>query len=64
MNVGQITPERVLTLTVWMDEQGLASDLLDEKYRAPGVIAENQSHIREIFVHFLAKLAWADVYHG
>ena len=56
VNVGQITPERVLSLTAWMDEHGLASDLLDGKYRVPGVIAENQSHIREIFVNFLANL--------
>tara|TARA_B100000749_G_scaffold20064_1_gene14800 strand:+ start:2515 stop:3006 length:492 start_codon:yes stop_codon:yes gene_type:complete len=64
VNVGQITPERVLTLAAWMDEHGLASDLLDEKYRAPGVIAENQSHIREIFVNFLANLTRDEAYHG
>jgi len=45
-----------LSLAAWMDEHGLASDLLDGKYRVPGVIAENQSHIREIFVNFLANL--------
>ena len=64
MNVGQITPARVLTLAAWMDEHGLASDLLDEKYRAPGVIAENQSHIREICVNFLANLTRDEAYHG
>ena len=47
-----------------MDEHGLASDLLDEKYRAPRVIAENQSHIREIFVTFLANLTRDEAYHG
>ena len=47
-----------------MDEHGLASDLLDEKYRAPGVIAENQSNIREIFVNFLANLTRDEAYHG
>ena len=64
VNVGQITPERVLMLAAWMDEQGLASDLLDEKYQDPGVIAENQSHIREIFVNFVANLTRDEVYHG
>ena len=64
MNVGQITPERVLMLAAWMDEQGLAGDLLDEKYQNPGVIAENQSHIREIFVNFVANLTRDEVYHG
>ena len=53
-----------MTLAAWMDEHGLASDLLDEKYWAPGVIAENQSHIREIFVNFLASLTRDEAYHG
>ena len=53
-----------MTLAAWMDEHGLASDLLDEKHRAPGVIAENQSHIREISVNFLANLTRDEAYHG
>jgi benzylsuccinate CoA-transferase BbsE subunit len=64
VNVGQITLERVLMLAAWMDEHGLASDLLDEKYQDPGVIAENQSHIREIFANFLANLTRDEAYHG
>ena len=53
-----------MTLAAWMDEHGLESGLLDEKYWAPGVIAENQSHIREIFVNFLASLTRDEAYHG
>ena len=56
MNVGQVTPERVLMLAPWMDEHGLAGDLLDEKYRDPTVIAESQSHIRGILENFLANI--------
>ena len=64
VNVGQVTPERVLMLAAWMDERGLAGDLLDEKYRDPGVISENQSHIRELFVSFLATITRDEAYHG
>ena len=46
------------------NEHGLASDLLDEKYRDPAVIAENQAHIREILVNFLANLTRDEAYHG
>ena len=53
-----------MTLAAWIDEHGLASDLLDEKYRSPGVISENQSHIRESFVNFLANLTRDEAYHG
>ena len=52
-----------MTLAAWIDEHGLASDLLDEKYRSPGVISENQSHIRESFVNFLANLTRDEAYH-
>ncbi len=64
MNVGQVTPERVLMLAEWMDEHGLAGDLLDEKYRVPAVIAENQAHIRELLVNFLANITRDEAYHG
>ena len=64
VNVGQVTPERIVTLAGWMDEYGLAGDLLDEKYREPGAIAENQPHIRELFVKFLANLTRDEAYHG
>ena len=53
-----------MTLAAWIDEHGLASDLLDEKYRSPGVISENQSHIRESFVNFLANLTRDEACHG
>ncbi len=64
VNVGQVTPERVLMLAPWMDEHGLAGDLLDEKYRDPTVIAESQSHIRGILVNFLANIPRDEAYHG
>ena len=64
VNTGQVTPERMLALAAWMDEHGLAGDLLDEKYRDPGVITQNQSHIRELFVAFLATITRDEAYHG
>ena len=47
-----------------MDEHGMAGDLLDEKYRDPAVIAENQPHIRELLVNFLASITRDEAYHG
>ena len=51
-------------LAEWMDEHGMAGDLLDEKYRDPAVIAENQPHIRELLVNFLASITRDEAYHG
>ncbi|MDA0988854.1 MAG: CoA transferase [Chloroflexi bacterium] len=64
VNLNQVTPERVPMLAGWMDEYGLAGDLLDEKYKDPAVIAENQVHIREILVNFLANITRDEAYHG
>ena len=64
VNVGQVTPERILTLAPWMDEHGLAGDLLDEKYQDATVVAENQSHIRGIFETFLASIPRDEAYRG
>ena len=64
VNVGQVTPERILTLAPWLDEHGLAGDLLDEKYQDATVVAENQSHIRGIFENFLANIPRDEAYRG
>ena len=64
VNVGQLTPERVLGLAGWMDEYGLADDFLDEKYKEPSIIAERHIHIRQVFVNFLASITRDEAYHG
>ena len=64
VNLNQVAPERVPALAEWMDEHGLAGDLLDEKYQDPAVIAENQPHIRELLVNFLANITRDEAYHG
>jgi len=64
VNVGQITPDRILSLAQWMDEHHLAGDLLDEQYRDPAVVSENQSHIREVFTNFIAGITRDEAYHG
>ena len=47
-----------------MDEHVSAIDLLDEKYRDPKLIAENQTHIRELLVNFPANLTRDEASHG
>jgi crotonobetainyl-CoA:carnitine CoA-transferase CaiB-like acyl-CoA transferase len=64
VNLNQVTPERVPALAGWMDEHGMAEDLLEEKYKDPAVIAESQSHIRELLVNFLANITRDEAYHG
>jgi crotonobetainyl-CoA:carnitine CoA-transferase CaiB-like acyl-CoA transferase len=64
VNLNQVSPERVPALAEWMNEYGLAGDLLDEKYRDPQVITENQAHIRELLVNFLANITRDEAYHG
>ena len=42
-----------------MTEQGLAGDILEEKYRNPDSITDN-----ELFLYFIANMDRDDVYHG
>jgi len=55
----RLTPERLHVLGEWMEERGLAGDLLEEKYRNPDAITDN-----ELFLYFIANMTRDDVYHG
>ena len=57
--LNQLTPERLDVLGDWMKERGLAGDLLEEKYRNPDIITDN-----ELFLYFIANMSRDDVYHG
>jgi benzylsuccinate CoA-transferase BbsE subunit len=57
--VNRLTSERLQILGDWMTEQGLAGDILDEKYRNPDSITDN-----ELFLYFIANMDRDDVYHG
>ena len=47
-----------------MDEHGQAGDLLDEKYRDQETVTENQPHIRDLLISFLASITRDEAYHG
>ena len=51
-------------LPLWMDEHGLAQDLLHEKYRDAAVIEANLDHIGEVLTHFVSQLPQEAVWHG
>ena len=57
--LNQLTPERLQVLGEWMDEHGLAGDLLDEKMRNPDAITDN-----ELFMYLIANTTRDEVYHG
>ena len=57
--VNRLTSERLQILGDWMTEQGLAGDILEEKYRNPDSITDN-----ELFLYFIANMDRDDVYHG
>ncbi len=60
----QLTPARLRRLAEWMDEHGLAQDLLHEKYRDAAVIEANLDHIGEVLTHFGSQLPQEAVWHG
>ena len=57
--VTKLTDERLHVLGDWMKEQGLGGDLLEEKYRHPDVITDN-----ELLLYFIANMSQDDIYRG
>ena len=58
------TPVRLRRLAEWMDDHGLAQDLLDEKYQSMEVVQENNSHIVEALGNFFASISLEEAWHG
>ncbi len=59
-----LTPGRLKVLAEWMDEHGMAQDLLDEKYYAPDGIQENAFHITEVMAQFFAQMPQGEIWQG
>ena len=59
-----LTPPRLRRLAEWMDEHGMAQDLMDEKYRDHAVVEENADHAREVLADFFANMPQEEVWRG
>ena len=59
-----LTPARVKILATWMDEHGLAQDLLDEKYQNPAVVEESGQHFADVLKNFFANMPLVEAYEG
>lgn len=59
-----LTPARLKVLAEWMDEHGMAQDLLDEKYYAPDGIQDNAFHITEVMAQFFAQMPQDEIWQG
>lgn len=57
--LNRLTGDNLHILEDWMKEQGLPTDLIEEKYQNPDVITDN-----ELFLYFIANMGRDDVYHG
>ncbi len=55
---------RIKVLAEWMDEHGLAQDLLDEKFQDPAVIEESGQHFADVLKNFFANMPLVEAYEG
>jgi crotonobetainyl-CoA:carnitine CoA-transferase CaiB-like acyl-CoA transferase len=60
----RVTPANLHSLAEWMNDYGLADDLLDEKYGDRVVFTENRQHIAKVVADFLANITRDEAYHG
>ncbi len=59
-----LTPARLRHLAEWMDQYGLAQDLLDEKYQSVATIQAHVSHIAAALETFFARIPLEEAWHG
>jgi len=59
-----LTPARLRLLAEWMDEHGMAQDLMDDKYRDASYIQENADHTTEVLANFFASMPQEDMWRG
>ena len=59
-----LNPARLRRLADWMDQHGMAQDLLDEKYQDLSVVQENAQHTTEVLANFFANMPQEEVWHG
>ena len=60
----RVTPANLHSLAEWMNEHGMADDLLDEKYKDREVFTENRPHIGQVVANFLGNITRDEAYHG
>jgi crotonobetainyl-CoA:carnitine CoA-transferase CaiB-like acyl-CoA transferase len=59
-----LTPARLRQLAEWMDQYGLAEDLLDERYQTAAAIQAHAGHIAEVLQRFFAHITLEEAWHG
>ena len=59
-----LTPARLRILGEWMDSQGFAQDLQDEKYHDPAVLEQSGQHFSEVLQGFFASMPLMEAYEG
>ncbi len=59
-----LTPPRLRRLVQWMDEYGLAGDLMDDKYLDADVVEAHADHISDVLTEFFASLPQELLWHG
>jgi benzylsuccinate CoA-transferase BbsE subunit len=60
----RISPDHLTMLAYWMDEYGLADDLLDERYQDPVVLSASTDHLGDVLTRFFASIDAEEAYHG
>ena len=60
----RLTPRQLRTMAEWMDNYGLAEDLLDERYMDAANINEHRTYINDLVIKFVATLSQEEVAHG
>ena len=59
-----LNPVRLRRLAEWMDEYGLADDLLDEKYQSLSVVQENAEHTTAVLANFFLSRPRDELWQG
>jgi benzylsuccinate CoA-transferase BbsE subunit len=59
-----LTPARLRRLAEWMDQYGLADDLLEDKYLDLAVVQESADHTTEVMANFFGNLSQDEIWQG
>ena len=59
-----LTPARLRRIAEWMDEHGMAQDLLDDRYQDQAAVQENAAHTTEVLAEFFANMPQDEVWRG
>jgi crotonobetainyl-CoA:carnitine CoA-transferase CaiB-like acyl-CoA transferase len=59
-----LTPARLRQLATWMDQHGLAQDLLEEQYQRVETIQANTTHIAQALENFFAHISQDEAWRG